>query len=86
MLAIIFESALFVAFLAALGALVVSLLQSSPLGTRLTQIQNRRRLEREVAASCPVHGPHDERDLVRLPGGATLCPECYQETLDGRFL
>ncbi len=84
--AILVESALFVAFLAALGALVVSLFGASRFGTRARQIRNRRRMERIDALTCPVHGPRDERDLVRLPGGATICPDCYQETLDGKFV
>ena len=86
MSAIILESALFIAALAMLGALVVAaLLHFTPLGLRLRQVENRRRIERETALNCPQHGPHDERDLVRLPGGATLCPECYKETMHGQL-
>ncbi len=85
MYAILFESVLFLALLAMFGALLFSALRRSPLGARLRQIGNRRRIERDAALSCPVHGLHDERDLVRLPGGDTLCPECYQETIDGKF-
>lgn len=83
---IIFESALFIAALAMLGALAFSALKRfTPLGLRLRQIENRRRIEREEALDCPLHGPHDERTFVRLPGGVTLCPECYKETMHGKL-
>lgn len=86
MSAIIIESVLFVAGMAMLGALLFSaLLHFTPLGLRLRQDANRRRIEREEALHCPQHGPHDERELVRLPGGVTMCPECYKETMHGKL-
>src|SRR3954468_5654217 len=61
MYTIIIESALFVALLAAVGALVrLALLHFTPLGTRLQQDGNRRRMERAAEHTCPVHGPHAE--------------------------
>ena len=52
--------------------------RSSP-GVRYRQVQNRKRIEQESALVCPLHGRHTESDLVRLPSGDTLCPQCYQE-------
>jgi hypothetical protein len=84
MYTIIIESALFVALLAAVGALVrLALLHFTPLGTRLQQDGNRRRMERAAEHTCPVHGPHAEETLVRLPSGERICPECFKEALDG---
>jgi hypothetical protein len=86
MSAIIIESALFIAALAMLGALAFSALKHfTPLGLRLRQTANRLRIERQEALSCPQHGPHDEQALVRLPGGVTMCPECYKETMHGKL-
>lgn len=86
MLAIIIESALFAALLAAAGALCVALLAHyTPLGVRWRQVRNRRLLELEAARSCPRHGPQREGELVRLRDGQTMCPICYQEILDGQL-
>ncbi len=86
MLAIIVESALFVALVAAAGALFFALLmQFTPLGVRLRQVRNRRLLERSAARNCPRHGPQRAGELVRLSDGETMCPTCYQELLDGKF-
>ena len=52
--------------------------RSAP-GVRHRQVQNRKRIEQEHALVCPLHGRHAESDLVRLPSGDTLCPQCYQE-------
>jgi len=80
MVTIIFEGVLFIALVAVSVALVVyGLVSFTPLGTWIRQTANRRRVEREAALTCPVHGYHPERDLVRLPGGTQTCPECYAE-------
>jgi hypothetical protein len=80
MTTIVIEGVLFVALLAAVAALVfLILMQFTPLGVRLRQSRNRRRIEQAAAATCPRHGPHAETDLVLLPGGERLCPECYAE-------
>jgi hypothetical protein len=83
---IVIEGVLFVALLAAVGALVVLGIQHTPLGRRITQTRNRRRIERRAALAattrCPAHGTHQERDLVRLPGGGQICPDCYAELFD----
>jgi hypothetical protein len=49
------------------------------MGVRWRQSRNRRQLERGRARHCPRHGEFAEQDLVRLPSGETLCPECYEE-------
>ena len=87
MIAILLESALFIALMALLGALFFAALRDhTPLGTYLRQVDNRRQIERAIDLDCTTHGHHDERELVRLPGGATMCPECYQETMNGKLL
>ena len=84
MVTIMIEGVLFVAAIAALVALVAyGVLELTPLGRRIRQTENRRRIERQyaqgAALTCPVHGSHSDRDLVRLPGGTRICPECYAE-------
>jgi hypothetical protein len=83
MVTILIEGVLFVALLATLGALVVLGLQRTAVGRWALQTRNRRRIERRAALAavtrCPAHGPVRERDLVRLPGGGHLCPDCYAE-------
>ena len=87
MFGIILEGALFLAALAGAGAIVFAgLRRFTPLGVRLTQSENRRRILLEETLVCPTHGRHEEKDLVRLPGGDLLCPECYSETVNGRLL
>jgi hypothetical protein len=84
MYTIIVESALFVALLAAVGALVrLALEHFTPLGMRQVQDGNRIRMEKAAELRCPVHGPHAEEAMVRLPSGERICPECYEETLHG---
>jgi hypothetical protein len=81
--AILLESAVFIAFAAVLGALVVTALRGTPIGTRLRQRANRKRIDHVADLTCSVHGPQREVDLVRLPTGETLCPLCYQEAVHG---
>lgn len=84
MVTIILEGVLFIAFLAVAVALVAyGVLGHTPLGRRLLQNANRRRIERRIALRCPTHGALADRDLVRLPSGERICPKCYAETLDG---
>jgi hypothetical protein len=85
MSAIILEGVLFVALIAAVGALVFLGVQSTPVGRRLRQGQNRKELDRAAAATCPIHGPQNEDDLVRLPEGGLMCPRCYQENVHGQL-
>jgi hypothetical protein len=77
------ESALFIALLVVVGALLVSALGWTPVGKRLRQTANRRRIEREAELTCPVHGLQREEDLVRLTSGEPLCPHCYKEAVRG---
>jgi len=79
---IIVEGVLFVAMLAAGGALLYwVLLMFTPAGTRIRQIQNRKRLDRAAELDCPIHGLKTEAQLVRLASGEQVCPDCYRETL-----
>jgi hypothetical protein len=84
MFTIILEGVLFAAFIAAVAALFyLGLRYFTPLGPRLAQSRNRRRISTAAARTCPTHGPHDEHQMVRLKDGALLCPECYTETIHG---
>jgi hypothetical protein len=84
MSAIIFEGVLFVALLAAGATLLyVVILHFTPVGTRVLQTRNRRRIERAAGLVCPIHGPRIDTDLVRLPSGDVMCPDCYKETING---
>lgn len=82
--AIITEGVLFVALIAAGGALLYWLLTTlTPVGVRLRQTRNRKRIERMAALVCPIHGLRAEDQLARLANGERVCPDCYKETLDG---
>jgi hypothetical protein len=81
--AILLESVLFIALVAVLGAFVFSALGMTPFGRRIRQSANRKRIDRLADLTCPVHGLQREADLVRLPTGETLCPQCYKEAVHG---
>jgi hypothetical protein len=84
MFAIILESVLFTVLVALVAAAVAIVLQDfTPLGLWLKQRRNRRRIEREAALTCGIHGPQRAHDLVRLRDGSTICPHCYQESVHG---
>jgi hypothetical protein len=85
MTAIIIEGVLFVALLAAVGALVRLGVQSTSVGRRLRQAQNRALIDRTAAATCPIHGLQNEDELVRLPEGGLMCPHCYKENVHGQL-
>jgi hypothetical protein len=81
---IIIEGVLFVALIAAVGALFyLVFMYFTPAGVRLRQTQNRRRIDRAAELVCPIHGPRAHSDLVRLASGELLCPDCYKETVHG---
>lgn len=81
---VILEGVLFVVLIATVGALFYFILMSfTPAGVRLRQTRNRRRLDHAAELVCPIHGPRSSNDLVRLPSGDVLCPDCYKETLNG---
>lgn len=83
MVTIILEGVLFIALSAMAVALVAyGVLGFTPVGRWIRQTANRRRIERRSALTCPVHGYHRELDLVRLPGGERICPQCYAEVHD----
>lgn len=77
------EGAFVIALVAVGGAFLLSVLGITPLGKRMQQTANRRRIDRDADLTCPVHGKQDEGSLVRLPTGETLCPLCYQEAVHG---
>jgi len=82
MLGIIVEGVLFLALLAAAGTLAYSVLvRLTPVGRRLVQARNRERIEEATSRVCPVHGPHEAHELVRLPDGELICPQCYAEAM-----
>lgn len=86
MFPIILESVLFVALIAAVAALLLYvILALTPLGLWLRQTRNRQRMLRDADRVCPVHGPHAERDLVRLASGERICPDCFAEALHGKL-
>ena len=81
---IILEGVLFVVLIATVGTLCYFLIMTfTPVGVRLRQTRNRRRLDNAAELVCPIHGPRSSNDLVRLPSGDVLCPDCYKETLNG---
>jgi len=82
---IILESVLFVALLAVVGTLVLSALGITPLGRRLRQTANRKRIDKQADLTCPIHGVQQESDLVRLSTGEPLCPHCYKEAVHGHI-
>jgi len=85
MFVIILEGVLFVALVVTAGALLVlGVWHLTPVGRRLQQRANRRRIDRVAELTCPIHGTHAERELVRLPSGEPMCPECYKETVHGK--
>jgi hypothetical protein len=55
------------------------LMQFTPFGVRVRQTRNRRRIEGAAERVCSLHGPHADAEMVRLPGGERICPECYTE-------
>jgi hypothetical protein len=84
MVEIVVEGALFVALvLTAIALFVFVLMQFTPLGLRVRQSRNRRLIEQAAERTCPVHGPHAPADMVLLPSGERICPECFQEVVHG---
>ena len=83
---IIIESVLYVALIATAGALVVwGVWHVTPFGRVTRQTRNRRRIDRAAELTCPIHGVQAEEALVRIPGGESVCPRCYQETVHGQL-
>jgi hypothetical protein len=82
--AIIIEGVLFIALLCVAVALVVYVARYfTAAGRALEQTKNRKEIERAVNLTCAIHGAHDERDMVRLPSGEVMCPDCYREAIGG---
>ena len=85
MTVILLESVLFLALVAVVGVFVVKAFGLTPAGLRLRQTANRRRIEKLVELTCPIHGLQRDEALVRLPTGEPLCPHCYQEAVHGHI-
>jgi hypothetical protein len=86
MVAILVEGVLFVAFVVTVAALLLFVLaQFTPVGLWLRQSRNRRQIERAAELRCPIHGPHDPTEMVRLPSGERICPACFKEIVDGNL-
>ncbi|MFN2563636.1 MAG: hypothetical protein ABR499_01325 [Gemmatimonadaceae bacterium] len=84
MAAILIEGVLFVVLVATGAALLYYVFaQFTPAGVRLRQKENRKRIERAVELVCARHGPRAEEDMVLLPDGERICPDCYKEMLHG---
>lgn len=83
--AILLESVLFIALIAVAGALFVTALRTTSIGNRFRQIGNRKRIDRMVDLTCPVHGLQNESELVRLSTGESICPSCYKEAVHGHI-
>jgi hypothetical protein len=84
MTAIIIEGVLFLALLGVAGTLVVYLVRHhTGAGTALEQTRNRKQIDRAASLTCATHGPHEEREMVRLSSGEVVCPECYREAAEG---
>ena len=81
---IIAEGVLFVALIAAGGALLYwVILYLTPAGIRIRQTRNRKRIERAADLVCAIHGRRTEDQLVRLASGERVCPDCYKEIVNG---
>ena len=82
--AIIIEGVLFIALLCVAVALVVYVVRYyTAAGRALEQTRNRKEIERAVNLTCEIHGAHEEREMVRLPSGDVMCPDCYREAIGG---
>ena len=82
--AIIVEGVLFVALLCVAATLVVFVVRYyTAAGRALEQTRNRKQIDRVMNLTCELHGPHTERQMVRLESGEVMCPECYREAIDG---
>ena len=81
--AIIVEGVLFVALIAAGGALLYWLiLYVTPAGVRLRQTQNRKRIDQAAELVWSIDGSRTEDQLVRLESGEKVCPDCYKEIVN----
>jgi hypothetical protein len=83
--AIIIESVMFLALLAVAVTLVVFVVRHyTASGRALEQLRNRKAIDRAASLTCALHGPHEERDMVRLESGEVMCPACYREAIEGQ--
>jgi hypothetical protein len=86
MLPIILEGVMFVALLAAAGALLLwGVRRITPIGWVTRRLQHRRQLLRAADLTCPIHGVQASDAMIRLSDGSRVCPVCFQETSDGKL-
>jgi len=84
MSAIIIEGVLFAALLCVGVTLTVFVVRHyTAAGRAIEQTRNRKEIERAVNLTCEIHGAHEEREMVRLPSGDLMCPQCYREAIGG---
>jgi len=82
--AIIIEGVLFAALLCVGVTLAVFVVRHyTAAGRAIEQTRNRKEIERAVNLTCEIHGAHEEREMVRLPSGDLMCPQCYREAIGG---
>ena len=81
MVGIILEGVLFVALLATVAALLFyALLRWTPLGLRLRQDANRRKIEQTLELECPIHGLQREEESAVSSGSPPRpwgCSRCW---------
>lgn len=78
---IILEALYLLAIVGAVGVLAFAVFSFTPAGLRWRQDRNRKAADRRTGLTCPIHGEIAEADLIRLPTGERMCPQCYKETL-----
>lgn len=82
---IIIEGVMFVALLVVAVTLAVFVMRHYTGPGRLReQSRNRKEIDRAVSLTCPLHGAHEERAMVRLESGEVMCPDCYREAIEGQ--
>ena len=81
--AIIVEGVLFVALIAAGGALLYWLIiYFTPAGVRIRQTQNRKRIDQAAELVFEIPGRRTEDQVIRLASGERVCPDCYKEIVN----
>ena len=83
---IIIEGVLFLALLGVAATLVVYIVRHyTAAGRVIDQTRNRKQIDRAVNLTCEIHGPHEEREMVRLESGEVMCPRCYRAAIAGEI-
>lgn len=83
---IILEGVLFLALLGVATTIVVYVVRHyTAAGRVIDQTRNRKQIEQAVNLTCDIHGRHEEREMVRLESGETMCPQCYRAAIAGEM-